>query len=63
MTNEQRLENLEEWKEQFTTFSRAFMQDSKTKQETIDLLMKEVFNLKATVQVLSEELASLKSKD
>ena len=60
MLTEQRLANLEAWKEQVYSFSNAFMQDSKTKQDTIDLLMKEVFVLKATVQVLSEELASLK---
>ena len=60
MLTEQRLVNLEAWKDQFYNFSNTFMLDSKMKQDMIDLLMKEVFQLKATVQVLSEELASLK---
>jgi hypothetical protein len=60
MIDEQRLSNLEAWKEQFIKVTDSLMLDSKTKQDTIDLLMKEVFQLKATVQVLSDELATLK---
>ena len=60
MPSEQRLSNLESWKEQFINVTDTLMLDSKTKQDTLDLLMKEVFQLKATVQVLSDELAVLK---
>ena len=62
MPSEQRLSNLESWKEQFINVTDTLMLDSNTKQDTLDLLIKEVFQLKATVQVLSDELASLKRR-
>lgn len=60
MSIEQRISNLEDWKEAFINTTDTLVLDAESNREMIERLMKEVFSLKAAVQVLAEEVAFLK---